>query len=54
MRGKGMKVGQYTYRVQRTSRRLGLPGEGTHGSYPVHRVNGCTSTRFVFFSKKKS
>ena len=47
MRGKGRTVGQYTYRVQLTSRRLGLPMEGTHGSCPVHRVNGCACTRFV-------
>ena len=29
-----------------------FPRQGTHGSYAVHRVDGCARTRFVYFSKK--
>ena len=29
-----------------------FPRQGTHGSYAVHRVDGCARTRVVYFSKK--
>ena len=29
-----------------------FPRQVTHGSYAVHRVDGCARTRFVYFSKK--
>ena len=29
-----------------------FPRQVTHGSYAVHRVDGCTRARFVYFSKK--
>ena len=28
-----------------------FPGQGTHGSYAMYRVDGCTRTRLVYFSK---
>ena len=29
-----------------------FPRQGTHGSYAVHRVDGCARTRFIYFLKK--
>ena len=45
--GRGRELDKYACRVQRTSRRLDFPRQGTHGSYAVHRVDGCALTRVL-------
>ena len=49
---RGVELDSMRVEYSETLATWNFPGQGTHGSYAVHRVDGLARTRFVYLSKK--